>query len=144
MHKLLSIAQTLFLERILAGSFPVSQKSKLGILLLMASGLLGAVALAFFIIAFYLWVQTQFTPELAALVTAGAILSLAIIMALTALNVLHKRRVHAMSVRENLQDTIQTVIASFDDELGDHVRKNPGVALALAGLAGYIIASRMD
>jgi hypothetical protein len=143
MPKLLAIAETLLLDRVLSQGWPVSNKSKAGFALILLSALLGAVATGLLIVALHAWLGTQFTPDLAALITAGVVFALSIIAALTAAGIMHKRTLHMQSMKNDLKGNLQTILASFDDELGDHVRENPAMALALATVAGFILADRV-
>jgi hypothetical protein len=143
MPKLMAIAETLVLEQILARSLPVSKKSRAGLALFAFSALLLIVATGFLIAAFHSWVVAQFAPDIAALITAGVVFALAIIAALTAYGVMHQRELRMAAVKHDLKSNLQDVFAAFDDELGDKVRENPVTAVALAGLAGFILADRV-
>ncbi|MCB1538388.1 MAG: hypothetical protein H6865_04440 [Rhodospirillales bacterium] len=149
MNRLLGLAESLFLEKLLTGNFPVSQKSKTGAILLVAAAALGATAAGFLITAFCIWVGTQVPPASAALTTGGLILALALCTAGGALAVLHRRAnarapVPGLGAMGNdMIDTVQLAVSMIDDELGEKVRENPLTALLLASLTGYVVGDRI-
>jgi hypothetical protein len=139
MPKLMAIAEGILLEKVLFEGWPLSRKkNRLGQALFVLSGLLTLVAISFLIIAFYAWVQSQYPPETAALLTAGAVLGLALLVGFAGHGIIHQRRLHTEAAKTNIQHTIKSTIAALDDELGDQVRDNPITAVLLAALAGYV------
>lgn len=143
MSALKAIAETVVLDQILTRGFPVSQKSKATLGLQALAGLLIIVALGFLIAALHAWLITAYTPDIASLITAGAVFALALVAALAAYVIAHQRQARMAVFKHDMKNNIQTVIDAFDSELGEHVRANPATAVALAGLAGFILADRV-
>lgn len=143
MSALKAIAESVLLEQVLTRAIPMTQKSKAGLGLQLLAGMLVIVALGFLIAAFHAWLSAQYTSDVASLITAGAIFALAMISSLAAYGVAHKRRIRMALFKHEMKNNIQTVIDTFDDELGEHVRDNPVAALAIAGVAGFLLADRV-
>lgn len=141
MAALKAIAETVLLEQVLSHALP--KKSKAGLGLQLLAGVLVIVALGFLIAALHAWLVAQYTPDVAALITAGAIFALAMVAALAAYGVAHQRRLRVAMFKHDMKNNIQNVIDTFDEELGEHVRENPVTALAVAGIAGFILADRV-
>ncbi len=79
--------------------------------------------------------------------TAGLTAGFALIAALAAYSINHKREIKRQlqqeSFKNDLLSNVKAVIATVDDEFGDKIRENPTTAVLLASLAGFIAADKI-
>lgn len=148
MSKLLAIAQAVAFEKLVRGGMSMAvRKSGAGYGFYFVSSLLGLVAAGFLVAGFYAWALIGYRPDIAALMTAGLTGSLALIAAIAAYGINHKherlRQIRQESLKNDLMTNMKAVIASIDDEIGDHVRENPTTSVVLAALAGFIAADKI-
>lgn len=143
MSKFAAIAETILVNKILSDGFLVSKKSRAALVFMMCAALLGMVSIGFLIAAFHQYVLATLAPDLAYLATAGVAFVFMVIAALIATIITHKRQLHRQMVKHSITNDLQSIIASFDEELGDHVRENPTAAVALAAIAGFILADKV-
>ena len=61
----------------------------------------------------------------------------------TATMITHQRQIQRQIMKNNITHDLQSIMSAFDEELGDHVRDNPKTAVALAALAGFILADKI-
>jgi len=148
MSKLLAIAEAVAFEKLVSGGLAMAtNKSKAGFGLCAVSGLLGFTAVGFLIAAFYAWALAAYRPDIAALMTAALVAAFALVAAVGAYAINHKREIKRKlrqeTFKNDLLSNIKAVVATVDDELGDQIRENPTTAVLLAGLAGYIAADKI-
>jgi hypothetical protein len=103
------------------------------------------MAVVFGLIALNLYALSVMTAPLAALVTAGAALSLCVVGVVT-LAIRRKAAKAATPIKlagMDIPESLQAALDAAGDTLDDLVAENPATATALAGLAGYIVAQKM-
>lgn len=104
------------------------------------------MAVVFGLIALNLYALSVMTAPLAALVTAGAALSLCVVGVVT---LAIRRKIAKKSAAPiklagmDIPESLQAALDAAGDTLDDLVTENPATATALAGLAGYIVAQKM-
>ena len=113
----------------------IKRRSKGGILLL-AGVMLGGLASLFGLLAFYLWLATKMQDWQAALIIAGLILLLAVILVLVGRQMI-RRQVREQAELEQLLDRLSEEAKAQSGKVG-----LPGLMIG-AALAGLLIGRRL-
>jgi len=142
MHALIGIAEQMIIDRLVSGHAPLTGRSKAVMALYGFAGFLLALAFGYAVYAFNLSMTGIYTPELAALMTAGLCLGLAILAVLSAILVTMLRRRKAAQFKRDAFEMAENLIAYVDEELKQPVNDNPKTALAIASIAGLIAGKR--
>ena len=121
---------------------PFMRKNKFGLGLMALSALLFCAGVIFAMMSGYGWLLTQFTQPLAALISAGFILGLALLSSLTGFLLIKKQPAPAMQQDEMLQ-IIDAVTELLGEELTDPIKENPKTAILLASVAGFAAADHL-
>lgn len=106
-----------------------------------ASVMLVSTGLIFGLYAEYIWLQTFFVPEAAALVVSGSACVLALMFSIIGKVAGQKNRV-SEGYPADITKIMKQIIESLSEELEDSVRENPKTALMLAGLSGFAAGER--
>lgn len=143
MSRLLPVAEQLLMLGALGGQVQPRRSDKLGMIIFGVAALLGVVALVFLIVAMSYWLQSRYSPDLAALLTAGVALSFAVLVAAVgyAVNEIRKNKINA--VADELKERVSNALEAVSEEMEDPIRAYPKSSLALASLAGYVIGSKV-
>ncbi len=143
MSRLLPMAEQLLMMGAIGGQMQPRRQDKTGLAIFGFSAVLGVVSMVYLIIAMSYWLKTQYTPEVAALVTAGTVLSLALLVAACgyAYNVARKSKVEA--VTDELKIKVIKAIEAVSEEMEDPIRNYPKSSVALATLAGYLFGTKV-
>lgn len=141
--RLLPLVEGFLLDRMLHSGMFVSRRSKAGIVLLIMAGLLSLVALLFVIVAGYQWALAHFTADKAALLTALFILAVAAALTAGALHLLHRRQSRFKEMKQELTQQLTSLYDAVAEEMDDPVRNHPKTTVALATLAGFLLANRV-
>ncbi len=106
------------------------------------SVLLGGVAVVLCIIGLVRFFEGRYSPDAAALLSA-AILFAASLSALGAAHLFKKSKARNIdAAQRDAGKNIQALIDGISAELDEPVRENPKTAVALAALAGFLMARR--
>ncbi len=142
MSRLLPIAEQLLMMGALGAQAPRRQ-DKTQLFIYGFAGILALVAVIFMIFAMSYWLKQQFTPDVAALATAGIVLALALLVAACGYtySVVRKNKINA--VGDELKDKIMAVVNAVSEEMEDPIRDHPKSSVALATLAGYFVGNRL-
>lgn len=143
MPHLLPLIQGFILDRVLHSNALLSRRSKAGLVLMGLSALCVFVALIFLIIALHNYLETRYTADMAALITAGFVAGLAAIFALLGFSALNQRHSRLETVKQELTDNLAALFEAVGEELDDPVRNHPKTALAAAALAGFFVANKL-
>jgi len=142
MSSLLATAEGLLIDRILCNDAPFTGKSKTGLGLFALAGVLLTIALGFFIYAAYLWLVSNYPPEIAAAAAGGLTLGVAALCALGAYGFLQYKRSRLKKLKNEIADTMQNALEFADEELAQPVKDNPKTAVLIASLAGFIAGEK--
>ena len=95
------------------------------------------------IMAMSYWLKEQYTPDVAALGTAGITLALALLVTACGYtySVVRKSKINA--VGDELRDKVMAVVTAMSDEMEGPIRDHPKSSVAIATLAGYVIGNRV-
>ncbi|HEY8962854.1 MAG TPA: hypothetical protein VIN59_00170 [Alphaproteobacteria bacterium] len=107
------------------------------------SGILAIIGTGFLIVAMYYWLDANYSPDVAALIAAGAIFAVALLSAGIAGLIIIERRSRMQRMKEEVKKNLAAVFETIDDELGQPVRENPVASVLLASLAGFAVADRV-
>jgi len=140
---LLGLAERYFLGKLMSGDFPFTRTSRTASWLRTAAGLLGIVGTGFLIVAMYYWLDAHYAPDMAALIAAASVFALALLAAGVAGLMAIERRSRLMAVKAEVKKNLAVVFETLDTELGQPVRENPALSVALAALAGYMVTDRI-
>ena len=110
--------------------------------LMFISFMLACTGMVFSLYAEYVWLQTFFLPEVAALITAGSAFMLALISAGCSKILDQRRKRTPLFDAAEITESISRIIESVGGELEDPVRDNPKTAIVLASLAGFLAGER--
>ena len=113
------------------------------IFLLLAAMLLGMAAVIFAILALYWGLAAHFTAPVAALLACGATLLLAGLAGGCASLVARRRKRQSSAYIPEVEEALEHSLVQIGRELEEPIRDNPGAALLLAGLAGFLSGRRI-
>lgn len=113
------------------------------VLLLLAAMLLGMAGVVFGILALYWGLAEHFSAPKAALIAAGVVLLLAGMAASTAALIARRRKIRPPHYIPEVAQALETSLVEIGRELEEPIRDNPGTALLLAGLAGFLSGKRL-
>ncbi|MGB0720358.1 MAG: phage holin family protein [Bdellovibrionales bacterium] len=139
----LAIIESMMVNRLLSNDPPLSGKSKAGLGLFTVAGLLLAVAMGFFIVAAYLWLQNNYPPDAAAAIAGLLTLMTALICAGVAYGVLQYKRHRLQKFKDEMIDTMQNALDFAEEELSQPIRDNPKTSVFIASLAGYLAGEKL-
>lgn len=140
---LLGLAERYFLQKLASGGFPFTRQSKTASWLRTMAGILSVVGTGFLVMAMYYWLDANYTPEVAALIAAASLFSVALLSAGIAGIIIAERRSRMMAMKEEVKKNLHAIFETLDEELGHPVRQNPVASVLLASLAGYAVADRV-
>jgi len=140
---LLGMAERYFLQKLVSGDFPFTRTSRTASWLRLMSGILAIIGTGFLIVAMYYWLDANYSPDVAALIAAGAIFAVALLSAGIAGLIIIERRSRMQRMKEEVKKNLAAVFETIDDELGQPVRENPVASVLLASLAGFAVADRV-
>ena len=139
---LLGLAEQYLLKKLVSGDFPFARQSRTASWLRMLAGVLGVIGTGFLIVAMYYWLDQHYAPDVAALIAGASIFAVALLSAGVAGLIIVERRSRLRAIKEDVQKNLQAVFETLDAELGQPVRDHPGASVALATLAGFVVADR--
>lgn len=107
------------------------------------AGLFVVIALVFVLIALYHTLSAQFEPNMAALITAGASLGIALITVLAAHTVREYHRPKIQRHANEVKTQIETMLKGLEGEWDRPIREHPKTSIALATIVGYLLGDRI-
>lgn len=142
MHALIaSYAEQALVNALMSKKAPLMRKNKFGLGLMVLSGLLFLVAVAFGIGAAHFWFLSILPAVEAILLTSACVFALCALSGLTAYLLLKKKpqppQTPSLEAIE-IQQAVSQLGELFGDELGASIQENPKTALILAGVAGFV------
>ena len=141
---MLSLLEPVIAQALMEGLAQRKQRGgKAGFVLVLAAALLATAGVLLLVYALYGGLLTYFTAPKAALAAGVITLLCALLCALGAAMVTDRRRKKHIEQLPALAETIQKSLAQLGHELEVPVRDNPGTALLLAGLAGFMSGKRL-
>jgi hypothetical protein len=143
MKALLPLLEQVIINSVLNKKAPFMRKSKLGIALMVMSGLFLCAALVFAIISGYGWLLTQYPQPIAALIVAGIILAVSVIAGASGYLVL-KKKPKPVEQDKDILELVFDLAEEYSDEIIEPVQENPKTALILASVAGFIAGETMQ
>ena len=144
MNRLFDMAEQILISRVISSQFPLTGKSKLGLVSFCIAGLLFLVSLGFFITAAHIWYTQNFASETAAMLTGGTLLFISLMVSIVTALLLNIKRMRQEKMQEAVQSEVQTAIALVKEELAELVSENPKTALLLASVAGYLAGKKIE
>ncbi len=113
------------------------------VLLLFTAMLLGMAGVVFGILALYWGLAAHFTAPIAAIIAAGITLLLAGLAVGIAALIARRRKTQPPRYIPEVAQALETSLVQIGRELEEPIRDNPGAALLLAGLAGFLSGKRL-
>lgn len=139
---ILKLSEKLIIERLITNDLPMVRRNKVGVGLISLSAALFAIGLGFFIYGTYLWLGVHMTADMAALYTATLVMVLSLLSAAGAYMFMRYRKKKMRQMRHEITKAVAQSIEGADDELSAIVRENPGTAMLVSTLAGYMVAHK--
>ncbi len=143
MSRLLPIAEQLIMVGALGSQMQQRKVDRTSQIIFGMAAVLGVLAVIFLIFALSYWLRAQYSPDVAALATAGVVLSLALLV--TAIGYAYStiRRTKINSVTDELKDKVMKAVEAVTEEMEDPIRQYPKSSVALATLAGYMVGNKV-
>lgn len=143
MNKLLPVAEHLLMMGVLGGQVQPRKVDRAQQIIFGFAGVLTLVALLYLIVAVSYWLRAQYTPDVAALATAGIILCFALLVTAAgyAYAVIRKSKIDA--VADEMKNKVMHVLETMSEEMEDPIRNYPKSSVAIATLAGYMVGNRL-
>jgi hypothetical protein len=108
------------------------------VVLIAISVVLTCTGLIFGLHAENLWLETKYTPEIAALATGVTAIAFALVSFGMGKSMGEAKKRDYVDTTPDIGNTIKQVIEAIGEELEDPIRDNPKTAVALASLAGFV------
>lgn len=143
MSKLLPVAEQLLMLGALGGQMKPRKSDRTQQIIFGFAGVLALVSVVYLIVALSYWLKMQYSPDVAALATAGITLSFAILVAAAGYTITVIRKTKVEAVTDELRDKVMQVISAVSEEMEDPIRDHPKSSVALATLAGYVVGNRL-
>ena len=143
MSRLLPLAEQLLMMGAIGGQMKPRQQDKTLQIIFGFAAVLGIVSVMYVIVAMSYWLKTQYAPEVAALITSGAVLLVALLIAACgyAYSIARKSKIEA--VTDELKLKVINAIEAVSEEMEDPIRTYPKSSVALATLAGYMVGTKL-
>lgn len=138
MADIASVVEELVLASLFSEKAAVPRKSMADWALMALSALLAGAGILFLILALNRYLEEVYTPQFAALATAGC-LFLTAFLPVSGMRYLRARRVGPVrNARHPLADNLRLLIEAVCVELEEPVKDNPKAAVVLAAFAGFL------
>lgn len=144
MGGLRSIVGGIVIDKILSARPSAASKNKSYHIMMAFAGLFVFVGVIFLLISLYHCMLQQYTPDIAALITAGASMGIALLTVLAAHTM---REYHRPKMERNfneMKSQFESALKGMEGEWEHPIREHPKTAMALAALAGYFLADRIS
>lgn len=142
MVNVMPIVKGLAVQGIVRGlSSPPSTPAGLG--LILVSVVPAGVGLGFLSYSEFLFLQTHYTPDLAAFLTALTALAISVALGFGGYHALKKRKSRAQHLDKELIESIHSLIENITNDIEDPIRENPAMAVLLASVAGFIAGDHL-
>lgn len=143
MNPYLKVVQQLLIDTVISGGAQLTTEAKTGLGLRILSGFFVSIGLIFVCVAAFIWLDSLYPTYFAA-----AVMSLiAFCLAAICLYITHRRRVRRQleiaALRRDVEEKVMLALNLASEELGDTIKDNPKSALAVAGLAGMFVSTRL-
>lgn len=139
---LLKSIEGIVVERLLSNNVPFTGKSKLGIGLYAFFAFMFFSGIVFLLYAWYLWLNTTYPAEVAALTTGLSSIGFALVSLMVGNMILSNRRRKAEIARQKTQaemtEAIQNFVLLAAQDFETPVRENPKTAVAAASIIGFV------
>jgi len=142
MSGIAAVIEELIMAAVLSPKISLPRKSKMDWAFMALSILLGCAGIFLSILALERFFEAQYPLDMAALLSAGVVLSVAALIALATYHCRHRKPPAASTDRQELESSLHTLLESICMELETPVRENPKTAVLLAAIAGFVAAQR--
>ncbi len=138
-----SIIGGVVLDKILSSRPSLPGKNKSYHFMMAFAGLFVLIAFIFLLIALYYSLSKQYAPDMAALMTAGASLAIALLTVLAGHTVREYSRPKIDRTFHDIKSQFDAALKNMEGDWEAPIRENPKTAVALAALAGLLLADRI-
>lgn len=142
MSALFKIGSHVLINRMINSDFSGVGKAKVGDRGDLFSGFMLFVASGFFLYACYIWSNANFSLDIAAAITGGLALGLALINMLVRYVIYRIKVSKLKKIKDELLHIIENAMKTFDEEFSEPIKDNPKTAAAMATIVGYAAANR--
>jgi hypothetical protein len=142
MSGIAAIIEELVMAAVLSQKTVLPRKSKMDWALVALSILLGCAGLFLSILALERFFEAQYSPDIAALFSAGAVLAVAALIAFATCHCRNRKPPVSSTDQQKLESNLHALLESICAELETPVRENPKTAVLLAAIAGFVTAQR--
>jgi hypothetical protein len=139
-----SVMEHALIDNVLKGNSASDGRDKFGWGFATLSIFLFCLGSGFLIYAAYLWLQSNYSPEMASLLTGTVSLLLAAIFVTAASIAQSYRRFRLKKMRQEIGATLHAALEMLEDELSDPVRNNPKTAVLMASVAGFLTGEALN
>ena len=140
---LMAIAEQALVTQFEKRNTIVSHESKPKMFFILFFGLMLFTGTGFIIYASYVWLTKNYALEIAAALTGGIALSLALLSCLIAYAVTLYKRHKIKEVKNQILDIVQSAFEIAEEEFSEPIRENPKTSALAASVAGYLIGERL-
>lgn len=141
MPSITTVIEELLIAFIIDEKLLHKRQNKMDWALIVFSVLLGGAGVFLFILGLERFLETIYSPDIAALISAAIIFVTAALAALIAYRFRHSKTTQFDTLRHSLGQNTHTLIKIICDELTDPVKKNPKTAIILAAIAGFLVTN---
>ncbi len=132
--------QEMLLAAVIKQNVLAPRKSRAEWGLTALSALLACTGALLSVLGLERFLETQYLPYMAALLTAAVVFGLAALSAMAGTYLRRRKRDHLVEAQNALGQNIAALIEDACNEIEGPVRENPKMAVLLATLAGFFVA----
>ncbi|MBI1326175.1 MAG: hypothetical protein GC136_00860 [Alphaproteobacteria bacterium] len=143
MASLITLAEQFVISKLAQETAPVAPNMGASQIIIVLAGFLGAVGIGFFILASYLWLNANYSPQMAAALTGLVSVGIAGLLALGALAVMQYKVRMLKRMKNDINETIDIALKSLNHLLEEPTTQNPKTSALVASLAGFVTADKI-
>jgi hypothetical protein len=140
MPDITSIIETLIVNAFMSKQASAPRINKLEWALLILCILCVATGIFFLDVALYQYLESLYTPYIAALISSALVFAAALVAIIINAFLHRKKATNHSSAQDELSEHIHTLIKGVYTELEDPIRENPKTSVIVAALAGLFAA----
>jgi hypothetical protein len=121
---------------------PVISKTRIGHDLAILAALFSIIGVGVLVYAAHLWFQGNYSSDIAAAMTGGLIVVIALILTGVCIGIEKYKQYKIKAFQAEMHDALNSMIDSIDEVLAEPVNLSPQTALIAASFAGFMAGKK--
>lgn len=131
------------IDSLISKRAPMQRKNKVGLGLMIMSGIFCIAATIFGFIAGYGWLLEHYEQPMAAGIAAASTLVAGLVLTIIGYFTLKRKSVTEYDQSADIQEITQALIELANDNGVESIQDNPKTALIISGIAGFIAGEKL-